>query len=87
MRRRTLAWHLWRPFRFLQSTDWVLALVVVLIAGCGLAVQWSIEGISRFPEGHVIRLAAAGIAAIFAAAYGARRWQDSAWFFYGTSLA
>jgi rod shape determining protein RodA len=50
-------------------------------------VQWSITGPSRFPEGHVIRLAAASIAAIFAAAYGARRWQDSAWFFYGTSLA
>jgi len=57
-----------------------------MLAAIGIAMQWSIAGGVRFPESHVIRLAAAAIAGCFAAAWGAKRWRQIAIPTYVTCL-
>ncbi|PCH82450.1 MAG: hypothetical protein COB96_02050 [Planctomycetota bacterium] len=77
MRSGGLRWQLGRPWRFLRKSDWLLLLIATLLAMVGIAMQWSISGVQRFPEAHVLRLGVAVVAGCFAAAWGGRRWRNS----------
>ena len=76
-----------RATAFLARTEWPLIPAAALLLGAGLLVQWSVSGAREIPSGHLIRVAAAILAA-FAAAwfFTARRLKSHAWLFYGLSI-
>lgn len=78
---------LWYSFwQFLARCDWPLMFIAAAILGVGLVVQWSVSGPESFPDGHVIRIAAAVVAGIFAASIPAKTWRAHVYLIYAVCL-
>jgi rod shape determining protein RodA len=75
-----------RVWRFLKRSDWQLLPVVTVIMVFGLIMQWSVSGAEQLPMGHVIRMLAAGIACVMAAAIPSRTWRSLTWVLYVACL-
>ncbi|KAA3607110.1 MAG: rod shape-determining protein RodA [Planctomycetota bacterium] len=71
-----------RIYRFLRRTEWPLLILAAAILAAGTAVQWSVEGLDQFPDGHLIRVAAAVAGCILAASVPSRLWHRHAFGLY-----
>jgi len=75
-----------RAWRFIRRTDWQLLPVVAAISLFGLIMQWSVAGAEEIPFGHVIRMAALGVACLGAMCMPAPFWRNTAWPIYCACL-